>query len=197
MRTTAYLLLFSCAALVLTLVAGCDPGTEPGGTCEHQSDGVIDVHPLVFSEDWSPSVLAEDPLADHQPAQPICPVSAWGDEFGTLEVSTSACNYLSVEQRLAEGIEIGDELRVQVWWQSLISTEPATGHLALLVDGELLWETQVAIPGASDARSIRFTSPLAAEPGATVTFHLHNHGANTWTLAELARLDGDESSNCE
>ncbi len=74
----------------------------------------IEVLPLVHAEDWTQSAASDDPLADHQPAQLICPASGWGDEFGTLEVSTSECNYLSVEQPLAEAIEIGDELRVQV-----------------------------------------------------------------------------------
>jgi hypothetical protein len=194
MRTTAYLFLISCAALVLTLIAACDPQLDDEG-CDRFAERVIT--PLVFAEDWTATALDEDPLAEHQPAQTICPVSAWGDEFGTLEVSTGECNYLSVEQPLAEGIEIGDELRVQVWWQSLISSEPATGHLALLIDGELLWETHVAIPGASDARSIAFASPIAAEPGAIVTFHLHNHGANSWTLAELARVTDVTPSSCE
>ena len=89
MRTTAYLLLFSSAALLLTLVAACDPGTEPSETCERHADGVIDVRPLVFAEDWSPASLADDPLADHQPTPTVCPVSAWGDEFGTLEASNT------------------------------------------------------------------------------------------------------------
>jgi hypothetical protein len=189
MRTTAILLLLSTTALILTLIAGCDP--DAPGVAEQ-----VDVEPeprgeprsLIFAEDWTPSAIEDDPLAEHRPPQTICPASAWADEFGTFEVSTGACNYLSVEQPLAEPVAVGDELRVQVWWQSLISTEPATGHLALLIDGALVWETHVAIPGASDAKSIQFTSPVAAEPGAIVTFHLHNHGANTWTLADFATL---------
>jgi hypothetical protein len=188
MRATAILLFLSTAALVLTLATACDDGDadEPGDAPVSQL--YAEPRPLVHAQDWTATAPEDDPLAEHRPAETICPTSAWADEFGTLEVSTSACNYFSVEQALAEPLEIGDELRVQVWWQSLIAIPPAIGHLALLIDGELVWEAHVEIPGASDARSIRFASPVAAEPGATVTFHLHNHGANTWTLAEFAKL---------
>jgi hypothetical protein len=182
MRTTAYLLLLSSVFLILTLLTGCDP--QPT-VCEHDAE----VRPLVFAQDWSPSTTENDPLAGHRPPTTSCPSSAWGEELDVLEVSTGECNYLSIEQPLAEVIAVGDPLRVQVWWQSLIASEPATGHLALLIDGEPIVDMQVAIPGAAEARSIEFESPVAAEPGATVTFHLHNHGANNWTLAEFARLD--------
>ena len=189
MRITATLLLISSALLLLTLVAGCD--LEPAPICERHAE----IHPLVLAHDWTMTAAEDDPLAEHRPEPTICPRSAWGEELGVLEVSTGACNYLSVEQPLVEAIAIGDPLRVQLWWQALITSEPAIGHLALLIDGQLIWELEVAIPGPADARVITFESPIAAEPGATVTFHLHNHGANSWTLAELARLDG--GSNCE
>jgi hypothetical protein len=187
MRTTVYLLLLSSLFLILTLVSGCDP--EPGPRCELEPEAA----PLVFAHDWTATTIDDDPLPDHRPALTSCPASSWGEELGVLEVSTGECNYLSVEQPLAEALAIGDPLRVQVWWQPLIASDPATAHLALLIDGQLIWEQHVAIPGAAQARSIQFESPISAEAGATVTFHLHNHGANSWTLAELARIDHDSA----
>lgn len=189
MRTTAYLFLISSALLILTLVSGCDP--EPISACVPDPEP----RPLVFAQDWTATAIDEDPLADHRASTTICSTGAWGEELGALEVSTSKCNYLSVEQPLAEAIELGDPLRVQVWWQALIASEPATAHLALLIDGQPIWEEHVTIPGAAEARSISFASPIAAEPGAVVTFHLHNHGANSWTLAELVRIE--DGSDCE
>lgn len=183
MRTTAYLLLFSSLALILTLVSGCDP--EPAPDCEPVE---LEPRALVSAQGWTASAIEDDPLADHRPALTVCPANAWGEELGVFEVSTGECNYLSVEQALAEGVEIGDRLRVQVWWQPLIANEPATAHLALLIDGQPIWDEHVAIPGSAEARAIELDSPIAAEPGAIVTFHLHNHGANSWTLAELAKI---------
>lgn len=145
---------------------------------------------LVFADRWQ--ALGDptaDPFGSHRPATLVCPSGGWGDEFGALEVRTAQCNYLSVEQPLAAKLAVGDTLRLQVWWQNLIALEPATAHLALLVDGELLWELEVEIPGPSSARQFEFPSPVSAEAGATVNFHLHNHGQNTWTLATLERVE--------
>lgn len=189
MRTTAYLLLLSSLVLILTLASGCDPESIP--RCDRDPEA----RPLVFASEWTATAIDDDPLLEHRSGTTICPASAWGEELGVLEVSTGACNYLSVEQPLAEALSIGDPLRLQVWWQALIASEPATAHLALLIDGQPIWDEHVAIPGAAQARSIDITSPIAAEPGAIVTFHLHNHGANSWTLAELVRID--DGSTCE
>ena len=57
----------------------------------------------------------------------------------------------------------------------------------------MLYERTVAIPAEATAYTEAFSSPLASEPGATVTFHLHNHGANTWNLLRVERL-GDEAA---
>lgn len=144
---------------------------------------------LVDAGAWSSAPLASDPLAAHQPEEVVCLPGAWVEEFGVLEASTETCNYLSLEQPLAAGLEAGDRVAIELWWAALLAPEPAAGHLALLVDGELLWETWVEIPAKADARRFEFASPISAEPGARVIFHLHNHGQNTWTLATVERLE--------
>lgn len=188
------------ASLLALLLAACDPEAEPLA-CEPDLTSAAELVPLVDASAWTPSDLELDPLAAHQPELVICPSSAWDSEAGAVEVRTGECNYWSVEQPLLDAIEVGDPLSVQVWWQSLISTSPATGHIALLIDGALVWEVEVAIPGASEAREIELPSPIAAAAGSTVTLHLHNHGANSWTFAGLARLDpadtNPETDGCE
>lgn len=189
MRATAYLLLIGSLILISTLISGCEPEPAPG--CERDDEP----RALVSAQDWTETAIEHDPLTDHRPTPTICPASAWGEELDVLEVSTGECNYLSVEQPLAEAIARGDRLRVQVWWHSLIASEPASGHLALLIDGQMIWEEHVAIPGPAQARTIDFASPVTAEAGAILTFHLHNHGANNWTFAGIVRLE--HASACE
>lgn len=185
-----------CSLILAALPLACeaefatDAATSATANCAQTELDDPEPIELVFAEHWQPlDDPAADPLAAHRPELLVCPSGGWGEEFGALEVRTAQCNYLSVEQPLAAKLAVGDTLRLTVWWQNLIALEPATGHLALLIDGELLWELEVAIPGASDARTFEFPSPVAAEAGATVNFHLHNHGQNTWTLAELARVE--------
>jgi hypothetical protein len=178
-----------CAVFAASLSFwGCDVDDLQADESETQAD-LAEPLDLVDPQAWITTEASLDPRPDHRPASVICPPSAHALEFGVLEVDTGQCNYLSVSQPLAHAIAPGDVLRVTVWWQPLIAAEPAQGHLALLVDDELLWETHVAIPGEADLRQIEFESPLAAEAGDRLTFHLHNHGYNSWTFANLELLE--------
>jgi hypothetical protein len=178
----------------LLLLGACDPDpTSEGAEAsegETEDDGVR-TEPIDLADPaaWLATSPDLDPLAEHRPESVICPSAAYGLEFGVLEVDTGQCNYLSVAQPLAHAITPGDPLRVTVWWQTLIADAPAEGHLALVVDDQLLWEAHVAIPGEADLRQIEFVSPIAAEAGDVLTFHLHNHGYNSWTLGGLELLD--------
>ena len=142
---------------------------------------------LVRDGAWQPSLAEDDPQPEHRPELVDCePEQGWYREAGGIEIATGACNYLSLEQPLRDAIEPGDPLRLQLWWQALASVEPAEGHLAIFVDGEPLWEEHVPIPGPAATRNLEFPSPLGAPAGATLTFHLHNHGYNTWHFHELS-----------
>ncbi|MFV8750391.1 hypothetical protein ACNOYE_07555 [Nannocystaceae bacterium ST9] len=195
MPTTLRHRLGSLAISSLLVLAACDLDSGGEGEAELASDeSESEGEPaqpidLIDPGAWLATAAELDPLADHRPETVICPTAAYQLEFGLLEVDTGQCNYLSVSQPLAHAIDPGDPLRVTVWWQTLIAGEPAEGHLALLVDDELLWETHVAIPGEAELRQVEFTSPITVEPGATLTFHLHNHGYNSWTLGGLELLD--------
>jgi hypothetical protein len=171
----------------LLLLGACDLDGE-SETAQDERTSSVD---LADPDAWLATAAELDPLPEHRPDLVICPTAAYGVEFGVLEVDTGQCNYLSVSQPLAHAIAPGDPLRVTVWWQTLIADEPAEGHLALLVDDELLWEVHVAIPGEADSRQIEFVSPIAAEAGDVLTFHLHNHGYNSWTFGGLELRDDE------
>ena len=168
-----------------------DPELDAGvdAACDEEDAAATAAHPLVFAQAWTESPADHDPVPEHRPREVICPSSAFSDEFGVLEASTGSCNYFALEQPLAEDLARGDRLRVQVWWSGLLAPEPGEGHLALFVDGEALWEVYVPIPSPAQARSFEFRSPVAAEAGARVSLHLHNHGQNSWTLAAVERID--------
>lgn len=157
-----------------------------------EGDGDVDGEPsrwwpLVRNDAWQPDVAEDDPLVEHRPAHVECE-HGWYPESGGIEIDTGACSYLSLQQPLLAPLEPGDPVHLQLWWQSLASVDPAEGHLAILVDGELLWEELVPIPGPAATRNLDFPSPLGAPAGATLTLHLHNHGYNTWHFHELSAL---------
>jgi hypothetical protein len=169
----------------LAVTLACDPEALEPLACDEPDRSTVAWLPLAHADEWTESPAAADPLAEHRPDVVTC--VGWGAEFDALELSTATCNYASLEQPLAQSIARGDPLHIELWWSGLLAPEPATAHLALLVDDVPLWETEVEIPGPADARTIDFDSPITAEAGATLTFHLHNHGQNSWTLGAIER----------
>lgn len=178
-------LLASLPVLGLAVTLACDPEEFEPLACEEPDHGDDVALPLAHADQWRESPAHTDPLPEHRPDVVAC--VGWGEEFGALELSTATCNYASLEQPLAESIALGDPLRIELWWSGLFASEPATAHLALLVDTALLWESEIEIPGPAEARTIDLDSPIAAPAGATLTFHLHNHGQNSWTLGSIER----------
>lgn len=187
--------------LAVTTPACVADGTEPlddetdatsddDGTTAADDGEPASWRSLARNDSWQPDTAEDDPLVEHRPAQVECE-HGWALESGGVEIRTDQCNYLSLQQPLRAAIEPGDRLQLELWWQTLASVEPAQGHLALLVDGELLWEELVPIPGPADARNLEFPSPLGAPAGATLTLHLHNHGYNAWHFHELSVLGSE------
>jgi hypothetical protein len=175
----------SLPLLGLVVTLACDSGELEPLACDAPDRSADVLLPLAYADNWRESPADADPLPEHRPDTVAC--VGWGEEFGVLELSTATCNYASLEQPLVESIEPGDRLHIELWWSGLLAPEPATAHIALLVDDALLWETEVEIPGPADARTIELDSPIAAQAGATLTFHLHNHGQNSWTLGAVER----------
>lgn len=147
---------------------------------------------LVDPAAWVLDLDAADPLADHRPETVACSTASIDEEYGGVEIDTTACTYAQLQQPLRSALEAGEPLRVIAWHQALAALEPAEAHLALLVDDVVVWEQHVAIPGDAQAWDTTFDSPLSAEAGSRVLLHLHNHGANTWTLADFARAEPTE-----
>ncbi|MDB4974017.1 MAG: hypothetical protein JWN48_2358, partial [Myxococcaceae bacterium] len=80
----------------------------------------------------------------------------------------------------------GETLKVRLWHFELSAPEPATAHVAVLVDGLAILDETVPIPAAGGLliKELRVPRPIPA--GAPVYFHLHNHGANSWALVEVS-----------
>ncbi len=129
-----------------------------------------------------------DPLASHRPDGADCPLGGvLVEEGGKLEVDTGLCGYAWLEQPMAADLIVGDVVEISMWHQDLVAEEPAEGHVAILVGDEILWEVTVAIPAEPTPYTESVQVPFAAEAGAPIQLHLHNHGANTWNLLRIER----------
>jgi hypothetical protein len=156
----------------------------PGlSACASAPEGV-----LVTADGWV--WTTDDPFIDG-PDSVSCEDDAWGvesfDDEVALEVDTSLCNFLSVEQAVLVDVSTRDEIYVRLWHDDLSASEPAEGHAALWADGQVLWEQWVPIPSESEMLAPSFTPDQALAAGSRIVFHLHNHGSNNWTLLEVTR----------
>ncbi|MBM4361157.1 MAG: hypothetical protein FJ104_00635 [Deltaproteobacteria bacterium] len=136
---------------------------------------------------------AEDPLLDAPASLPCAPVDTRFEGETTdspmLEVTTNACGRATFVQETAAPIARGELIHVTLWHGLLRAADPAEGHLALWLDGELLWETFPAIPGDPAVYTVDLPAPKDVATGATFAFHVHNHGVNDWNLAGLEVRD--------
>ena len=174
------------------LLGACEGGGEDSGEAADDSgaDATGDptegaMVPLTRTMAWQPVSAAEDPLADHRPAQVICPLGGWLTEVQGIEVNTVQCNYGMFGQPALVGVAKGARVTGSLYHFDLVAAEPASAHAALLIGDDVVWEQTIAIPGKANAFTIEVTAPAAVPAGTPVYFHLHNHGQNTWTFAEV------------
>ncbi|MEM9458515.1 MAG: hypothetical protein AAGF11_30335 [Myxococcota bacterium] len=142
--------------------------------------------PLVEAEAWRPTGSGEDPLRTERPAVIDCPSAAWGPELGGLEIQTGTCNYFHATQPSLAAIEPGDSVQVVVFHDRLDAAEPAEGHVAIMLDDEVIWEDYAEIPSAAAVMEAEWIADRAWPAGTTVGLHLHNHGYNSWTMLSLS-----------
>lgn len=142
--------------------------------------------PLIDHARWSTIDATDDPLGDHRPAEVTCTIAGWYVENDKLEINTNYCNYLAISQPTLAAVTEGRKIALGFYHFNLIAPESGFAHLAIVIDGKILWEQEIAIPGAAWVYALEFEAPFGAPAGSTLVLHLHNHGQNTWTLESIA-----------
>jgi hypothetical protein len=173
------------ALLTIVTLSGC-----PGDDGECQAPSEPEFVPLIDHMAWEFTPAEEDPLIDHRPATVDCGIAGWYIEGDELEIDTNFCNYAALRQASLRAIESCSTLRIEFYHFDLLAPEPAQAHAALLIDGQIVWEKLIDIPGGSMIYKAavyeeEFAAPFAAPAGSEVMLHLHNHGQNTWTLLSI------------
>lgn len=156
--------------MIAALIAGCGLGPEPLGAGA-----------------WV-ELAGVDPLAAHRPADPDCEFGWWVED-GVLEVDTGLCGYLALEQPLVNDLWPGEALSAVFAHDDLVAAGPARAHAALLIDGALRWELELELPQADGVHAVEIAIEAHVPSGASVLFHLHNHGANNYRLFPLERRE--------
>lgn len=140
---------------------------------------------------------AEDVFGDERPEDLLCDeILGIGTEmFGpdlVLEINTDFCDYATVRQPTLRPLLAGDTVTLRAWHYELTTPAPAEAHLALAIDGALVWETYVPSPAEGAFVDAELVVERDVPTGAELQFHVHNHGANSYDLLSIERVvEGD------
>jgi hypothetical protein len=107
-------------------------------------------------------------------------------EGESLEVDSGNCNYLALQEPAAVSAPSGAVVTTEISYFDLTAAEPTQAHIALLLEGDILWETSIDIPADARVLDVAFELPRQVNEGDLLGFHLHNHGQNTYALGQLA-----------
>jgi len=171
-------------SLLVALGGGCEDGPAPEP---------VPVR-LAVAEGW---VRITDPtmdvFADERPADATCddagylvePVTQW------FEVLTDVCDYLTVRQGTREPLAPGDVVTIEASHEVLTAPSPGEGYVGFALDGVVVWEVRVPIPGEAGELSGEVTIDRALPAGTEMQLHVHNHGANAWALRSVMVTPAD------
>jgi hypothetical protein len=153
--------------------------------------GTDDARPFTIALD--PTTLSPSPAAPFgdEEGPPIVSCGAGGVlvEGGSLDIRTGACDPADVTTSLPVAIPAGTRLDVAMSHGVLVA-DGGSAHLAVLVGDEVVWEHEVTLPAPAAFLAPRVTIGRDHGAGEPVTVHVHNHGANVYSVHGL-RFIGD------
>ncbi|HXS15653.1 MAG TPA: chromate efflux transporter [Polyangiaceae bacterium] len=142
--------------------------------------------PLAQLADFMPLDGHQDPLEPHRPSTVDCSdLVGWYIEDDALEVNTGECNYLAAGAPADVAVSQGTVINTTISYYDLTSEQPASAHIALLINDELLWEQTISVPAPARVMELSVPAPVDIKRGDLVSFHLHNHGQNSYKLQAL------------
>ena len=141
--------------------------------------------------DWVLAAPSRAPFAAARPDDTPCDPSAHGPEalggVWVYSIETEACPWITLSQPTALPARGGEHVHVASWHFELIAPEPAMGHVRFATDQGVLITTDVPIPSPGGLLILEHTLEIDIPEGTELTFHLDNHGANSWHLVDVQR----------
>lgn len=161
-------------ATSLALAAGCH-STEP-----EAAEAALVKLDEVFLLDPQ-----DDSFPEHRPANDSCKKAIPLIEPTSLEFNTEDCDYFVVGLPIIQNIQDDASLKILFWHSALASAEPSEAHIALSIEGLLLWEVKPPIPSSSAVYQPTI-SGFTAAAGDILVIHLHNHGQNSYDFGGIS-----------
>ena len=172
-------------------IGGC--GDEVNGqSCEPLAADERKV--LVDHDLWRLATVEEDPWREARPADPSCDVTGrQPEDFAgqySFGIDIALCGYTTVVQETLEDVCAGESILVWLWRFALTGPEGSEAHIAVQIGDELVFEDVVPIPNTSALKVDSYPVTKSHPAGTPITFHVRNHGNNSYQLLELARCLG-------
>ena len=181
-------------------------GTDPGETGDandaletRETDAALEIDveeeptyiPLVDPALWALVPDERDPFFAQRPEGNVCAPEGLLTEDGRLEIRTGLCNWPTVEQPLLAPVAATDELEIIFFFGPVLGPEAGEAAIELRFGDDIIWQKTFVTPSTGGFVPHYVTPTRAYAAGEPVTFHLHNHGANTWNLASIAILGSE------
>lgn len=176
------LVLISLGLALATL--GCADDAEPS---KEPSPELV---PLALLDDWQSVAPEDDPLLTEADEAPTCVGPGFWIErdLGWIEIDSGVCNWVTMRAAARGAVERGQTLALKVSHYDLVAGAPAEASLRLELGDCEAWSKTVTIPSPAAVYEEQFPSPCALAENATILFHVHNHGQNTYQLQGLSAL---------
>lgn len=184
------------AACTWLLVSACDENppaavesASTGTAADSGSSGMpadLDgTAPLIDLGAFEQTAASDDPF-DDRPSDIACEFG-FGLEDGFFEYESDLCRYGAFSQPALAPIRIGDTIDFLLLHENLVSSDPsAQAHVAVAFGEDIAYEARIDIPAEANFLDAQWVSTLDVPEGTPVHFHLHNHGINSYRLAELS-----------
>ncbi|QQR91246.1 MAG: hypothetical protein IPJ88_05820 [Myxococcales bacterium] len=153
-----------------------------GGCTSHTQNNVGPIIDLASAQVLDPE---DDPFLQDQPDSFDCQRPLPILEADALEFNTANCDYYLVRFPLLKALRVNQSVSILFWYSDLRASEATTGHVAIVINGQLLWEKSPPIPSSSRIFQEKVPLTFNAELGEDLIIHLHNHGENSWKLGSL------------
>ncbi len=159
-------------------------------SCSEEQDLQAGTGSLIDHTLWDPVPANDDYFVSPTSSEADCVAGEayLAEVFGqdlVFSVSTGECGSLTVEQPLMVDLPAGTWVEGRLWHFALDADEPATGWVAIALEGTIVWEHVVAIPAGSGLLRIEWRAPRDMLSGESIRFHLQNHGDNSWHFIDL------------
>lgn len=190
------ILLILCALLAVQCTS---PPSKEHTQEQHSFDASVEraperIHEVIFTPDtcaskqlidhakWEKVSLENDPFAHLKKSGMYCAPNGTKIEDGVIEFDTNICRFHSVSQPLKHALPKGTQITLLYWHLDLYNESPAKGYVGLAFAQKIVYENEINIPHAADVYEVTLTIKNDLPKGTKTTFHIHNHGANTWKL---------------